>query len=297
MGKTRSVLVMASMVALGFSPAAVMAQPFPGGLPACLEDINQCKADLDACRTARSADADGLATCTTNLSASADLLATCTTSLNTCNTDLGACTAALDACQAAGPATVAQLLATGQTACWSSGGALIPCAGTGQDGEVQAGTPLSYIDNGDGTVTDRNTKLIWEKKSRDGSPVHDVGQEVTWAQAFAHVATLNTMAFAGYRDWRLPNVRELHSIVDYGQSLAPAVSSAFNNNCGPGDTPTIFTGSCTAAPSIYSSYWTSTTVARAPGAALAVIFWDGLITEISTTFTGGRYVRAVRGGP
>jgi len=57
--------------------------------------------------------------------------------------------------------------ATGQTSCWDSGGNVIPCAGTGQDGDIQAGATLKYKDNGNGTITDRNTKLVWEKKSDD----------------------------------------------------------------------------------------------------------------------------------
>ena len=48
-------------------------------------------------------------------------------------------------------------------------GTVIPCAGTGQDGDIQAGATLSYTDNGDGTITDNNTGLMWEKKSDDGT--------------------------------------------------------------------------------------------------------------------------------
>src|SRR5437773_4101103 len=44
---------------------------------------------------------------------------------------------------------------------------------TGDDGDIQAGATLSYTDNGDGTITDNNTCLIWEKKSFDGT-IHDV---------------------------------------------------------------------------------------------------------------------------
>ena len=64
------------------------------------------------------------------------------------------------------------LPATGQTTCWDSNGNAISCAGTGQDGELRKGAALAYVDNGDGTVTDVNTGLVWEKLSHDGS-VHD----------------------------------------------------------------------------------------------------------------------------
>src|SRR5213076_3053147 len=72
--------------------------------------------------------------------------------------------------------------ATGQTTCWDSSGNVIPCAGTGQDGDIQAGAPLSYTDNGDGTITDDNTGLMWEKQSQDLS-IHDVRNTYTWDRA------------------------------------------------------------------------------------------------------------------
>jgi len=56
------------------------------------------------------------------------------------------------------------LPATGQTGCWDSSGGSITCADTGQDGDIQAGVALPdprFTDNGDGTVTDNLTGLIW----------------------------------------------------------------------------------------------------------------------------------------
>src|SRR5262245_21387303 len=100
--------------------------------------------------------------------------------------------------------------ATGQTKCWDSRGAVIACPGTGQDGDIRAGAALSYTDNVDGTITDNNTGLMWEKQSDDGS-IHDRDTTYSWANAFAvHIAGLNAGAgFAGHTDWRLPNIREL----------------------------------------------------------------------------------------
>src|SRR5207244_2351672 len=97
---------------------------------------------------------------------------------------------------------------------------------------LQKGAPLSYTDNGDGTITDNNTGLMWEKLSMDGS-VHDVTNTYTWDNAFAtHVATLNSgTGFAGHTDWRLPNAKELHSIVNYERNVNPTVSSEFNAGC------------------------------------------------------------------
>src|SRR2546427_6744496 len=96
---------------------------------------------------------------------------------------------------------------TGQTTCWDSNGNVIPCAGTGEDGERRGGAPLAYADNGDGTGTDLNTRLVWEKLSDDGTG-HDKDNLYTWANVFTgHVATLNATNLAGPNDWRPPNVR------------------------------------------------------------------------------------------
>jgi hypothetical protein len=175
--------------------------------------------------------------------------------------------------------------ATGQTACFNSGGT-IPCAGTGQDGELRKGAALDYQDNGDGTVTDANTGLTWEKLSRDGS-VHDVFNTYTFANAIAaHVATLNSMSFAGHNDWRVPNLKELVSIANF-QNVSPSVSMAFNNNCAPGCT--VATCSCTAA----LKYWTSTTVATAAPSGWFVNFDFGYTGFENKSMGFG--VRAVRG--
>src|SRR5947208_855784 len=183
------------------------------------------------------------------------------------------------------------LPATGQTTCWNSSGNVISCAGTGQDGELRRGAPLAYADNGNGTVTDLNTGLVWEKLSDDGT-VHDKANTYTWANAFtAHVAALNFTSFAGYNDWRLPNVRELQSIVNY-QNVNPAVSSAsaFNTNCAPGCPAT--TCSCTAS----GDYWSSTSSVSDPWNAWYVGFSYGRVDAFGRS--GGKssaaYVRAVR---
>jgi hypothetical protein len=181
------------------------------------------------------------------------------------------------------PGGSCSLLATGQTTCWDSGGNVIPCAGTGHDGETQAGTPLAYVDNGDGTITDLNTGLMWEKQCRDGS-IHDVINTYTWDEAFSgHVATLNTMAFAGHTDWRLPNVRELQSIANYGY-VNPAVAPVFNTNCQIGCT--VLTCSCTGFAG-----WSSTSFGNG---AWDVDFGAGSVGPSHTT--NALPVRAVRGG-
>jgi hypothetical protein len=191
-----------------------------------------------------------------------------------------------------------QLLATGQTTCWNSAGTVIDCAGTGQDGDIQAGATLSYTDNGDGTITDNNTGLMWEKLCDEDLPgatcpaEHDVDTTYTWADAFAvKIAALNIGAgFAGYTDWRLPNVRELQSIVNYQSifSPLPAFSSSCIAPCSVTDC------SCTAG----FDYWTSTTafnVIAPHTAAWGVRFYvAGSVLPIAKS--SNNFVRAVRGG-
>jgi hypothetical protein len=96
---------------------------------------------------------------------------------------------------------------------------------TGDDGVLQKGvaspTPR-FTDNGNGTVTDKLTGLIWMKNA--GA----LGFQL-WADAMSTANNLHSGSIPGLNDgsqagdWRLPNVRELQSLVDYGRSW-PAFS-------------------------------------------------------------------------
>jgi len=187
------------------------------------------------------------------------------------------------------------ILKTGQTQCWDSAGTEITCAGTGHDGEFQKGTAQNYADNGDGTITDRATGLMWERLgsfdfvANPGDP-HDVDNNTyTWAQAFQKIADLNTANFAGHMDWRLPNVMELESLAVFGMVTSrrpgpeiPAVVHAFSNGVDS------FTRS--------NGYWSSTTGLSLTGQANGVNFLQGGVFFQSKTqpFANGA-VRAVRG--
>jgi hypothetical protein len=100
----------------------------------------------------------------------------------------------------------------------------------GDDGDVGAGGALSYTDNGDGTVTDNRTSLTWEKKTDA-----NVNDNYTWLGAFDYIAELNAMnggvGFAGHNDWRLPNIKELLSIVDFGR-FNPSIDPIFGPTIG-----------------------------------------------------------------
>ena len=93
-----------------------------------------------------------------------------------------------------------------------------------------------FVDNGDGTITDRATGLMWMQ--------NDLNVPVDWEHALLYA---DTLSFAGYDDWRLPNVKELQSIVDY-PGVFPAIDPLFEctpitNEAGNAD---------------YGYYWSST---------------------------------------
>ena len=103
--------------------------------------------------------------------------------------------------------TVHGYLQTGQTSCHDPGGAAVPCAGSGQDGEFRMGLswPEPRFSARDKAVTDRLSGLVW----RRAASLAPAG--VTWHDALATVARLNLDDGAG---WRLPSINELESLAD-----------------------------------------------------------------------------------
>jgi hypothetical protein len=167
------------------------------------------------------------------------------------------------------------------------------------DGSVRNGKPLAYVDNGDGTITDSNTGLIWEKKCDGCGGLHEVGTSYPWkasAEIMDVAGWLRAVnaeggdGFAGHGDWRLPTLEEMLTIVDY-ETFNPAVGPAFKGvGCGVGcDTPRAAGCSCTAL----GNYWTSTTLTRAQDLVAAVGMHLGFVGEWPTDETAA--VRAVRG--
>lgn len=97
-----------------------------------------------------------------------------------------------------------------------------------------------FVDNGDGTITDKATGLMWLK--------NDSTTAMTWEKALAYAESMNT---AGHSDWRLPNAKELQSLVDYSRSPDTTASAAIDP---------IFqtTNIGTAQKPEYGFYWTGT---------------------------------------
>jgi len=121
---------------------------------------------------------------------------------------------------------------------------VIGCTGTGQDGAYTINS-MSFTDNGDGSITDNNTGIMWQQ--------NDDGIARTWDQA---VAYCDGLTLAGYSDWRLPSKKELVSIVNYG-----LVNPSIDIHYFPATRE--------------SYYWSSTTYVGDPVSAWVVGFYSG----------------------
>jgi hypothetical protein len=117
---------------------------------------------------------------------------------------------------------------------------------TNDDGDLQAGITMSFTDNSDGTVTDNVTGLMWQQ---DG-----VYNATSWQDAIDYC--INNVAELPGEDWRLPNIKELQSIVDYGRVNPSIDTDVFTNTQS-------------------DSYWSGTTYHDFTGIAWIVYFSDG----------------------
>ncbi len=199
---------------------------------------------------------------------------------------------------------------TGQEACYDAQGNVIVCPEEGQDFAGQdAGysiNPMSFTkldaqgnalsDNATEwvMVRDNVTGLIWEVKTDDGG-IHDRDNQYTWydpdpktnggdagtagdgTDTHDFIQALNQANFGGHADWRMPTLKELTGIIDYG-TFNPAIDTQYFLNTQS------------------SRYWSSTTYANDEDDAWSVLFYCG----DAYSYFGGKsdsyYVRAVRSG-
>jgi hypothetical protein len=128
----------------------------------------------------------------------------------------------------------------------------------------------SFTAHGDGTVTDANTGLVWAQG--------DCGSAMTWQDALAWVQSRNSANYLGHNDWRLPNAKELHSLVNYANAPdyngLPAIDTAFftcstiTNENGDVDFPYYWTSTT------HAGYFNSTTTSG--GSAVYIPFGRAL---------------------
>lgn len=106
-----------------------------------------------------------------------------------------------------------------------------------------------FVDNGDKTVTDKATGLMWSKD--------DSKKGMNWEAALAYAENSD---YAGYSDWRLPNVKELQSIVDYSGKF-PAIDTSFftlskiKNEAGNDDYPYYWTSTSAGSEKVSGMYF------------------------------------------
>jgi hypothetical protein len=151
---------------------------------------------------------------------------------------------------------------------------IVPTGGTLGAYSTPAWTGVRFTDNGDGTVTDNLTALIWLKYA-------DCWHDQTWGQALTDANALadghcglTDGSSAG--DWRLPNANELHSLIDLTQSNPPLPSGHPFYNV------------------VWAGYWSSSSGALDPRGAVVVRLVDG---DVNNQWkTNPNYVWPVRGG-
>src|SRR3990167_4113691 len=127
---------------------------------------------------------------------------------------------------------------------------------TGDDGDLERGVAWPnprFSDNGNETVTDNLTGIMWSKNANLPNGTR------TWQGALDYIASLNNSNYLGFNDWRLPNVNELKSMIDYSK-INPSI---------PQGNP------FTNVQSNY--YWSSSTYADYTGSAWGVVMDGGYV--------------------
>jgi len=185
---------------------------------------------------------------------------------------------------------------TGQDKCYDDAGKVIPPPPSeksfhGQDAQYP-GTQMRFQDNGDGTVSDLNTGLVWQKA---------VGVKVSWEDAKANAVRIN---FGGKTDWRLPSIKELYSLIDFNgmagrdeRSSVPYIQTRYFD----------FRYGDAGERLIDAQYWTTTryvsTTMNGDQSVFGVNFADGRIKAYPISSPRDRetpnklFVRYVRGNP
>jgi len=145
----------------------------------------------------------------------------------------------------------------------------------GEDSDYTINPP-SYTANGNGTVTDNVTGLMWQQED-DGTAYNWYRASGTYDATYnaGTVDVCGSLTLGGFSDWRLPDVTELSQIVDRGTS-SPVINAIFTNAKG-------------------NFYWSATRQAESTTRAWTVNFWNGADGTQSGSVSTNMYVRCVRG--
>lgn len=213
----------------------------PSKAAACSQDAQGCfyEASSSPCTNGACSGAPGLAACCRNACTTVGTQCGSSTSLQTCGVAGDGCTTVVTSTCSTG--LLCERIAPAD--CVDPTWAEWPMPNGPVDVAAGAPNPEAYTDNGDGTITDNVTKLMWQK-------VVPTETYTIWAQAAAYCPTLT---LGGHSDWRLPSRIELVSIVDVGRS-DPSINGTYFPN----------------TPASY--FWSSSLAGRFPAVAWYVNF-------------------------
>jgi len=178
-------------------------------------------------------------------------------------------------------ANVEMLPQTGQTS-------TVPLAApAGSDGVLQKGkawpSPRFILDVSGNCITDKLTGLMWV---RNLNTVNS-GNALDWNTG---LSLANTGTWCGYSDWRMPNVNELRSLVNYGYA-SPADWLMYGS--GSAGSPTC-NGACFS--NVKTRYWSSSTRTSTPLLAFSVAMGDGYSGADTKSDSSNFRLFPVRGG-
>ena len=174
------------------------------------------------------------------------------------------------------------MIASGQSTSYNGDGAVVSGlksgdAFYGQDAHYLKGKTMSFKDNGDKTVTDLNTGLMWQQVPSSSG--------YTWQKA---VDYCNSLELGGYTDWRMPSCKELYSISNFATGWPYLNTTHF----------TLANGVTKDEQYWSSNYYVGVTVEGGSKAAMGVNHVTGHIKAYAAESmgpVGGKKVRAVRG--
>jgi len=133
------------------------------------------------------------------------------------------------------PAITYPIVDTGQSACYDASGAAAACPAEGealfgQDAQFSGNTP-SYTDNGDSTISDNVTGLMWQQSpDTNGDGMINATDKLTYAEA---VTGASMLTLGGYTDWRLPTIKELYSLILFDGADPSGIEDADTSGLTP----------------------------------------------------------------
>ncbi len=180
---------------------------------------------------------------------------------------------------------------TGQSVCYDAAGLLITCpvagaATFGQDAQYDGNQP-SFTDNGDGTVTDNVTGLVWQQSpDTQGDGDIDAADKLTFSEATAYCQNLT---LGGSSEWRLPDIKQLYSLIDFSGTDPSGYSGSDTSGLIPFIDTEFFDfayGDTGAGERIIDSQYATSSLYTAGDLVFGVNFADGRIKGYGLTMPG-----------